>query len=166
MRARAQGMCALHEYNPGEDRIVILSQKCQYALRAVYEITLRQQQWPLKSTEIAEAQAIPPRFLENILAQLRHGGFIDSKRGKEGGYMLTDPEREITVGEIIRFIQGPLVPVHCMVDGRQDCALAGSCPFEPMWRRASEAVLQVYDHTTIRDLIAEHAVAQGSPPQP
>ncbi|HCA48443.1 MAG TPA: Rrf2 family transcriptional regulator [Armatimonadetes bacterium] len=145
---------------------MILSQKCQYALRAVYEITLRQQQWPLKSTEIAEAQAIPPRFLENILAQLRHGGFIDSKRGKEGGYMLTDPEREITVGEIIRFIQGPLVPVHCMVDGRQDCALAGSCPFEPMWRRASEAVLQVYDHTTIRDLIAEHAVAQGSPPQP
>ncbi len=145
---------------------MILSQKCQYALRAVYEITLRQQQWPVKSTEIAQAQDIPPRFLENILAQLKHGGFIDSKRGKEGGYMLSDPDRDITVGDIIRFVQGPLVPVHCMVEGYHDCTLAGSCPFAPMWRRATDAVLQVYDHTTIRDLIAEHAAAQTSPPQP
>ena len=145
---------------------MILSQKCQYALRAVYEITLRQQQWPVKSTEIAQAQDIPPRFLENILAQLKHGGFIDSKRGKEGGYMLSDPDRDITVGDIIRFVQGPLVPVHCMVEGYQDCTLAGSCPFAPMWRRATDAVLQVYDHTTIRDLITEHAAARTSPPQP
>ncbi len=135
---------------------MILSQKCQYALRAVYEITLREDNWPVKSGEIAEAQAIPPRFLENILAQLKQGGFIDSKRGKEGGYMLADPEGEITVGEIIRFIQGPVVPVHCMAEGAAACKLHGDCPFEPMWERARQAVIEVYDNTTMRDLIAEH----------
>ncbi len=137
---------------------MILSQKCQYALRAVYEITLRQSEWPLKSGEIARAQAIPPRFLENILAQLKQGGFVDSKRGKDGGYMLADPEREITVGEIIRFIQGPLVPVHCMIEGPGVCELHGSCPFHSMWDRARKAVIDVYDTTSIRDLIAERPI--------
>ena len=139
---------------------MVLSQKCQYALRAVYEITLRQSDWPLKSGEIAKAQAIPPRFLENILAQLKQGGFVESKRGKDGGYMLADPERDITVGEIIRFIQGPLVPVHCMTEGPEICELHGSCPFHGMWERARQAVIDVYDTTSIRDLIAE---AQTSP---
>jgi Rrf2 family cysteine metabolism transcriptional repressor len=133
--------------------VVILSQKCQYALRAIYEITLRESDWPIKSGDIAEAQAIPPRFLENILAQLKAGGFIDSKRGKEGGYMLTNAERQITVGEIIRYIQGPLVPVHCMMDTAH-CELQGNCPFHHMWERARDAVLEVYDQTTVRDLIA------------
>jgi Rrf2 family protein len=135
---------------------VILSQKCQYALRAVYEITLRQDDWPIKSGDIAEAQSIPPRFLENILAQLKQGGFVDSKRGKKGGYMLADPEREITVGEIIRFIQGPLVPVHCMTEGPGQCELHGDCPFHDMWERARLAVIEVYDNTSVHDLIDGH----------
>lgn len=136
---------------------VILSQKCQYALRAMYEITLRENDWPIKSSEIARAQAIPARFLENILAQLKQGGFIESKRGREGGYMLADPEREITVGEIIRFIQGPLVPVHCMIEGAAgNCEFASDCPFHSMWERARDAVLEIYDNTTLRSLIREH----------
>ncbi len=133
-----------------------LSQKCQYALRAMYEITRTQDDWPIKSAEIAEAQDIPPRFLENILAQLKQGGFVDSKRGKEGGYMLPDPQCDVPVGEVIRFIQGELAPVHCMIEGPPECKLYGKCPFKPMWERALEAVLDVYDHTTFRDLIREH----------
>jgi len=144
---------------------VILSQKCQYALRAMYEITLREEDWPVKSGDIAEAQAIPPRFLENILAQLKQGGFVDSKRGKEGGYMLPEPRREVSVGEVIRFIQGPLVPVHCMAEGPTVCKLHGNCPFHSMWERAQAAVVEVYDNTTFKDLIEEHqakaAMAEG-----
>lgn len=138
---------------------MILSQKCQYALRAVYEITLSEDEWPIKSGDIAERQAIPPRFLENILAQLKQGGFVDSKRGKEGGYMLPDPKREITVGEIIRFVQGPLVPVHCMTEGPGRCELHGDCPFHGMWERARQAVIEVYDNTTMRDLINDREAA-------
>lgn len=135
---------------------MILSQKCQYALRAIYEITLREEDWPVKSADIAEAQAIPPRFLENILAQLKQGGFVDSQRGKQGGYMLADRERDITVGEVIRFVQGPLVPVHCMADGADECRLHGDCPFHGMWERARQAVINIYDTATIRDMIVEH----------
>jgi len=136
---------------------VILSQKCQYALRAMYEITLREDDWPIKSGDIAEAQAIPPRFLENILAQLKQGGFVDSKRGKEGGYMLAEPDREVTVGEIIRFVQGPVVPVHCMIDaGTSDCPFGQDCPFLGMWERARDAVVKVYDTTTFRGLIRDY----------
>lgn len=137
---------------------MILSQKCQYALRAIYEITRRQGEWPVKSGDIARAMAIPPRFLENILAQLKQGGFIESKRGKEGGYMLADPDRDLTVGEIIRFIQGPLAPVHCMTEGwAGKCPLAENCPFHSMWERAQQALVEVYDQTTFRDLVREHA---------
>ncbi len=133
-----------------------LSQKCQYALRAMYEITLREDDWPIKSSEIAEAQAIPPRFLENILAQLKQVGLVDSRRGKFGGYMLPDPDSETTVGEVIRLIQGPLAPVHCMVQGPGSCELYGDCPFQGMWERAQEAAVGVYDETTFSDLIREH----------
>ena len=140
---------------------MILSQKCLYALRAIYEITLREADWPVKSGEIAEAQAIPPRFLENILAQLKQGGFVDSKRGREGGYMLPGPERDVTVGEVIRFVQGPLVPVQCMADdGGPTCKLAGNCPFHATWERARDAVAGVYDNTTFRDLVREHRKQQ------
>ncbi|MGD9497639.1 MAG: Rrf2 family transcriptional regulator [Armatimonadota bacterium] len=122
---------------------------------------MREDDWPIKSGQIAEAQDIPPRFLENILAQLRQGGFIASKRGKEGGYMLAEAGREATVGQVIRFIEGPLAPVHCMVDaGGRHCKLAGDCPFRPLWDRAHQAVLAVYDTTSFRDLIRQHRKRQ------
>ncbi|MEA3401739.1 MAG: Rrf2 family transcriptional regulator [Armatimonadota bacterium] len=139
---------------------MILSHKCQYAIRAMYEITRREGEWPVKSGEIAKAQAIPPRFLENILAQLRRGGFVDSKRGKNGGYMLADPTQPVTVGEVIRFIEGPLVPVHCMMEGSAVCELYGECPFREMWTAAHQAVIEVYDNTTVHGLIAAHAAKQ------
>jgi len=140
---------------------VILSRKCQYAMRAMYEITLREGDWPVKSAEIAEAQAIPPRFLENILAQLKQGGFVASKRGREGGYMLPDRERDVTVGEVIRFVQGPLVPVYCMTErGEGRCPFERNCPFHAMWERARDALAEVYDNTTFRDLIREREQEQ------
>jgi len=140
---------------------VILSRKCQYAMRAIYEITLREGDWPVKSAEIAEAQAIPPRFLENILAQLKQGGFVDSKRGREGGYMLADRGRDVAVGEVIRFVRGSLVPVHCMTKrGEGRCEFEGDCPFHAMWERARDALAEVYDNTTFRDLIREREQEQ------
>ena len=65
---------------------MMLTQKCQYAMRAVFELAKREGRGPVKINEIAEAQAIPQRFLENILNQLRQGGVVESRRGKEGGW--------------------------------------------------------------------------------
>lgn len=83
-----------------------ITQKCQYALRAIYELARRQQEGPCKIGAVAEAQNIPVRFLENILSSLKSAGVVDSARGKDGGYFLAKPANAITVGEVIRFIQG------------------------------------------------------------
>jgi len=103
---------------------------------------------------VAEAQAIPTRFLENILNELKRGGYVRSVRGRAGGYVLARAPGKITVGEIIRFIQGPLLPVQCMFsEHRGQCPLEGKCPYLPMWQRAHQALTQVYDTTTFADLL-------------
>lgn len=140
-----------------------VTQKCQYALRAVYELALRQDEAPCKIGVIAGAQSIPVRFLENILNGLKGAGFVDSARGKDGGYFLTRSAGEITVGEVIRFIQGPLDPVDC--GGRQDdsCGIFNDCVFRPLWEKARTALEAVYDGTTIQDLVDQTQCGYGSP---
>jgi Rrf2 family cysteine metabolism transcriptional repressor len=81
-----------------------ISQKCQYALRAVFELAVRTKEGPIKVGVIAEAQAIPTRFLEVILNQLKRGGFVESRRGNAGGYALAKSPAELTMGDIIRFV--------------------------------------------------------------
>jgi Rrf2 family protein len=134
---------------------VLVSQKCQYALRALFELAKRDGQGPVKIAEIAKAQAIPPRFLEVILGQLKRGGFVESQRGSEGGYFLIRVPHELTVGELIRFVQGPVGPVGCVTETAKDnsCPLYGDCAFLPMWEKVKNAILDVYDNTTFQDLV-------------
>ena len=135
---------------------MLISQKCQYALRAVFELALRRGEGPVKIADIAEAQAIPIRFLEVILGQLKQGGFVGSQRGSEGGYALLRSPEALTIGEVIRFVQGPVGPVSCLTGKpRKSCQLQGDCVFMPMWRRVQDAMSQVYDGTTFQDLADE-----------
>ena len=130
------------------------SQKCQYALRAIYELARRRDEGPIRLSAGADAQAIPPRFLENILNELKQGGCVASVRGRSGGYQMISDPTTLTVGDIIRFVQGPIAPVHCMFKGDHDnCPLADPCPYLPMWRRAEAALKEVYDTTTFADLL-------------
>lgn len=136
---------------------MFVTQKTQYALRAIFELARRNGQGPAKIAEIAKAQAIPPRFLEVILSQLKQGGFVESQRGSLGGYWLARPANELTVGEIIQFIEGPFGPVECVNDQAKssECPLHDDCVFLPMWAKVQEAVSQVYDNTTFQDLIEQ-----------
>lgn len=130
-----------------------ITQKCQYALRAIFELANRQSEGPCKIGAVAEAQGIPVRFLENILSSLKSAGIVDSARGKDGGYFLAKPADSITVGEVIRFIQGPLGPVECTTREDDDCSFYDDCVFRPLWDKAKEALEAVYDGTTFQDLI-------------
>ncbi len=133
---------------------MLVSQKCQYALRAIFELARQAGQGPVKIAEIAESQAIPARFLEVILNQLKQGGFVESKRGNDGGYLLARPASQLTVGDIIRFIQGPLGPVECVTETiRSSCPLRGGCVFLPVWEKVREAMASVYDGITFQDLV-------------
>ncbi len=129
-----------------------INQKCQYALRAIFELACRRNEGPCKIGTIAEAQGIPVRFLENILNNLKSAGFVDSQRGKDGGYFLLRPADSITVGEVIRFIQGPLGPVECTTRIVDECDFHNDCVFRPLWDKARMALEAVYDGTTFQDL--------------
>ena len=132
-----------------------VTQKCQYALRALFELACREGEGVVPAGEIAERQAIPKRFLEVILHQLRQGGFVDSQRGKVGGFYLARPAAEVTVGEVIRFMDGPISPVDChRAQPEHDCPLRGSCVFRGLWDEAREALAKVYDTRSLRDLVA------------
>ncbi len=132
----------------------LIPQKSQYALRAVFELSRHYGKGPVKIADIARAQAIPPRFLEVILSQLKQGGFVDSQRGSDGGYFLVRDPQILTVGELLRFIQGPISPVACLdEDTSNRCYLYGDCVFMAMWEKVKKAMSDVYDNTTFQDLL-------------
>ena len=143
-----------------------VSQKCQYTLRALFELAKRQGNEPVSAAEIANAQAIPSRFLELILQGLRVTGMVESRRGNSGGYVLAVSPETTTVGDVIRAVDGSLSPVKCVV-GRSDehCRLKNCCAFAGVWQKAQRAMEEVYDNTTLQDLIDdERTAAQQSGP--
>lgn len=142
---------------------MVLSQRSQYAVRAVLELARRQRDGaPVKAGAIAAAQLIPARFLENILAQLRQGGIVESSRGKEGGYMLRRPARQVSVGDVVRLLEGRLPIIDCReATAERGCSLQPGCVLLPVWEEAHEAMMQVFDRTSFQYLLERERAAQG-----
>ncbi len=111
---------------------MLVSRKCRYALRAILELAMRNSQDPVKIADIAEAQAIPTRFLEAILNQLKQVGFVESRRGRRGGYFLKRSPDEITMGDVIESIQGCLGLVECVSNSKYKCPFYDGCVFLPV----------------------------------
>jgi Rrf2 family transcriptional regulator, cysteine metabolism repressor len=134
-----------------------VSSKCYYALRAIYALAEHDRSEPMKIAEIAEMEQIPIRFLEAILNQLKGAGFVQSRRGAEGGYLLARPADKLTVGEVMRFVDGPIAPVDCVSQSRPKvCEFPGGCNFFCFWGRVRQAISDVVDKTTFADLIREN----------
>lgn len=133
-----------------------LTRKCQYALRAVLELAARNTGQPVKVQDIASAQNISPRFLEVILNELRHGGFVNSRRGSEGGYILVRPADELTVGQVIEYIQGPIA-TGAQKTGRTgaNASYFGEYVFEELWKRVNGAISQICEATTFGELVEQ-----------
>lgn len=140
--------------------MISISQKCQYALRAVFELALHNDGTPISIADIAAAQAIPPRFLELILNELRQAGFVESRRGVRGGYLLMADPAELTVGHIIRQVDGPVEPVKCISTGGAECPMKGNCIFADIWKQAREATEEVFARFTYEELVRRHAAAK------
>lgn len=133
---------------------MLVTQKTQYALRAIFELAKHRDRGLRKISDIAQAQAIPERFLEVILSQLKRSGFVTSKRGYHGGYRLVPPPERICVGDILRFMEQSDRPLHCIACiSRCKCPLDGGCAFRPMWNQIEDAIYHIYDRTTIQDLV-------------
>ena len=139
-----------------------LSQKCQYALRAVFELATRHGQGPVPVGQVAEQQDIPARFLELILVQLKQAGYIESRRGVQGGYSLSVLPKDLSVGDVIRTIEGPLLPVKRIDEtAGKRTPPPGHFAFSRLWDRAEKAVADVYDTTSFQDLIDTERAARS-----
>ena len=123
-----------------------VSVKCEYALRAVLDLSLAAPGLPIRIADIAARQSVPQKFLETILAELKRHGFLESRRGADGGYLLARPADSITVGHVLRAIEGGRT-------GR--AALEKPGPLGPFWSRVDTAVSSVIDKTTFAELARE-----------
>ena len=129
-----------------------ISAKADYALRAAAELAAADG-GPVKGEQLAAAQEIPPKFLENILGDLRHAGLVRSQRGAEGGYWLQRPAREITLAEIVRAVEGPLATVR----GRrpEDVAYTGAAgELQRVWIAVRHNLRAVLEEVTVADVAA------------
>jgi Rrf2 family protein len=132
---------------------VRISAKADYAVRAAIELAAAGTERPTKGDTVAQAQGIPLKFLENILADMRHAGLVTSRRGAEGGYWLARPAEEITVADIIRAVEGPLASVR---GGRpEDVDYAGTAePLQRVWIAVRASLRRVVEEVTLADLAA------------
>jgi len=123
-----------------------ISVKGQYALHAIFDLSSQPSGQPVKIADIARRQNIPQKFLELILASLKQGGFVESRRGAEGGYLLARPASLITIGEVYRFFEGGQ-------NGKLRAKRRSDSPFQDLWRQVDDAVSSVVDTTTFADLL-------------
>lgn len=139
-----------------------LSTKGEYAARAVLDLSLNYDQGPVKIGEIAGRQDIPQKYLEAILLALQRTGVVRSKRGACGGYYLARPPEAITVGEVIRAMDGPLAPIGCVsVTAHEFCPREAACGLKLVWHQARDAVANILDHTTFADVCQKEREARG-----
>ena len=130
-----------------------ISVKGEYALQAIFDLASATRPEPVTIAEIARRQKIPQKFLELILASLKQGGFVESRRGAEGGYLLARRPEALTVGEVLRY-----------VDGRQEEKARprrqAASPFSELWERADRAIDGVLDSTNFAQLVREWSEKQ------
>lgn len=121
-----------------------ISVKGEYALSAMFDLAGQPRERPVKIADIARRQKIPQKFLELILAGLKQAGFVESKRGAEGGYLLARSAGSISIADILRHTEGS--PGKAMTRRKRES------PFTDMWKRVDDAVAAVVERTTLEDL--------------
>jgi Rrf2 family protein len=130
---------------------VRVSAKADYAVRAAVELATADDGVLVKGEQVAEAQAIPIKFLENILVDLRQAGIVNSRRGPEGGYWLARPADEVTVADVMRAAEGPLASVRG--EKPEDLGYAGSAePLRDVWVALRAGLRDVLEHVTLADI--------------
>ncbi|OLD41178.1 MAG: hypothetical protein AUI21_02525 [Nitrospirae bacterium 13_1_40CM_2_62_10] len=138
------------------------SKKSEYALRALIELTVQYGQPHLQRHEIAKRQQIPIEFLEQILLTLKNAGLLGSRRGVTGGYSLIKPPQDITLGQVIRILDGPLAPIGCVSKTAyqkcSDCPYTEkkSCPIQNAMLGVRNAIADILDNYKLSDFASGH----------
>ena len=134
-----------------------ISYKGDYALKAILELSLRYgygEAVPIN--EIASSGDMPEKFLEQILLALKNGEFVKSKRGVNGGFYLAKSPKDITVGDVIRFIEGPTALISCVEEGYKGCKDLKNCIFRDVWKEVGRVVSLIIDTLTFEELVIRY----------
>jgi Rrf2 family transcriptional regulator, cysteine metabolism repressor len=139
---------------------MILSTKGRYGLKAMYELGLNYGSGPIPLKIIAERQNIPENYLEQLIAILRKAGLVKSVRGAQGGYLMMTPPNEVSVGQVLFALEGPLAPAECVADPNSPkCRLADGCVTRNVWEKISVSIHDVIDTMTLQHMIEEQSSA-------
>ena len=143
-----------------------LSRKARYALRAVYGLSAEDTHGNVLIADLAEREKIPHRFLETILLELKNAGVLKSKKGKGGGYSLARAPEQITMGQVIRIIDGPLAPIPCASERAfvrcEECVDETTCGTRQVMKKVRDAIAAILDSTTLADVQTQIARARFS----
>jgi len=136
-----------------------ISKRTQYGLKAMLALGRRYKEGPVLIGTLAREEAIPIKFLEAILLDMKSRGLLESKLGRKGGYYLNRPPSAITIGSIIRIIEGPLAPLPCASETAfracDECQDVENCGTRVIMRRVRDAISEVLDRTTLADLLRQ-----------
>lgn len=130
-----------------------LSTRGHYGLLAMVELAKRYGEPPVSLSEIAQSGELPLPYLEQLFGSLRQAHLVEGTRGVRGGYKLTRPPVEISVGQVVRVLEGPIGPVECAIEGESAdcCSRSSACATKDMWLRVRESILEVLDNTSLAD---------------
>lgn len=136
-----------------------ISKRTQYGLKVMLALGSRYGEGPVLIATLAKTETIPLKFLELILLDLKTNGLLASKKGPRGGYYLSRPPSTITVGSLIRVIEGPLAPLPCASETAfrpcEECVDVDSCGTRIIMRQVRDVVAEILDRTTLAELIQE-----------
>lgn len=133
-----------------------LSTKGRYGLRALIDLAQSGEEGPVSITSISDRQNISERYLEQLMGMLKKSGLVKSVRGAGGGYMLAKDAADISVGDILRSLEGSLDPVDCSaLNPEEGCQIADSCVTKYVWQRINESINRTVDEIKLDQLVEE-----------
>lgn len=142
----------------------MLTKKSKYAIRALLALAKRQDQEPVQIAELAEQERIPRKFLELILLELKNNGILQSKKGKGGGYRLGKDPEVISLGEVIRALDGPVAPLSCVSRTAhrpcEECDDETTCGLRAVMNNVRDAAASILDSTSLVDLLRRTAALE------
>lgn len=132
-----------------------LSTRGRYGIHVMYDLALNAEKGPQSIKAIAERGDMPDAYLEQLIAVLKREGLVTSTRGAQGGYMLARPANEITVGDVLRALEGGLSLVDCL-DGEENCGKSCACPSRIVWMKLRDGMNAIVDGITLQDMVEDY----------
>ena len=144
----------------------MLTRKSKYGLKALLVLAAEMERGPMLISELADRERLPKKFLEAILLELKRHGLLHSKKGRGGGYYLSREPSQVTVGEVIRILDGPLALIPCVSQTAyrkcDECLDERTCGIRLAMKEVRDATAQILDHTSLASLNARSARARSS----